>query len=125
MTGVKDWYVEGDRVLVKPDMMGEMSEGKFGARLWVPEPVREDRRNMGNTGELIALGPAAALCRYLPNGEKVEITNDMLPMRVVHAQYGGVMVETEHPEKKDRHGNPEKVKYRIMRDDDIAMFTDE
>ena len=111
------WAIEGDRVIVKPDMMEE----RMGS-IYIPETAREDRRNMGNTGTLMAIGPAASLCRIV-DGKAVEITNDMLPMRCVHARYGGMMFDG--PEYEDDRGIKRSEKFRIMRDDDIAMFIDE
>jgi len=111
----------GDRVIVKPDVIKEETQGK----IYIPEDVREKHAMAQTIGTFIAAGPDAWLHRVettYTHGDLVEVKEIGYSQafaepgdRVAFAKYGGLEVKGADGEK-----------YRILNDEDItAIVTSE
>lgn len=100
---------EGDKVLVRPDGLGE----RIGS-IFVPRVADTNQKVNGHTGTIVDIGPTAEICIYDRDGNVATLTRDMLPVRAIYAKYGGFAVQ----EQPDALGSP--VDLRLMFDSDIA-----
>lgn len=112
-------FPSGNRIVVKPDDVEEVTEGG----IVIPSKVKEDHQHAQSTGILVAVGPDAfchttATTERLIDGnwkvvERVR-TGYSEPFaevgdRVAFAKYGGLIVEGEDGES-----------YRILNDEDLT-----
>lgn len=100
---------KGSNVVVKPDVLGETTEGG----LIIPDVARDNERMVCTTGDLVAMGPATDLSFYR-NGEITQVKQDMLPCRVLFVRYGGTSLTVG--------GRRNGTNYRVMTEDDIIAF---
>ena len=106
----------GDRVLVKPEKIDEITEGG----IVIPDQVRTQHALAQSIGYVVALGPDCWIDHvdFGSDGAKKGYTGFTKPQarvgdRVVYAKYAGVMV----PGK-------DSPDYRIIRDKDVAALVD-
>ncbi|MHC4413063.1 MAG: co-chaperone GroES [Planctomycetota bacterium] len=94
---------EGFKVIVKPEILEEKTEGG----LYIPETVRETHERAGIRGEIVALGPKADINFSVSEDEaRPAKVGD----KVMFAKYGGFYIEYAMQE------------YRILNDEDIVAL---
>jgi co-chaperonin GroES (HSP10) len=100
---------EGSNVLVEIEELKEQTEGG----IWIPEIASDNYRQLCTTGNLIALGPATSLA-YMRGGDRVEVTPEMLPLKVSFARYGGTPMHIG-PRRGGRQ-------FRLLTERDVTAF---
>ena len=100
---------EGSNVLVEVDAIEDVTPGG----IVVPDIAKENNRQLCTTGTLVGMGPATTLA-FHRGGENVEVTREMLPLRVLYSRYGGTPVRT---------GNRQETQnFRLLTEQDITAF---
>ena len=98
------------KVYVRTEELGDVTEGG----IVIPNEAKVNQKYNAAVGWLEKLGPAAELAVYI-KGEKIFLTPEMLPLKVIHAKYGGVGVD----ERPVVGGDEINKSGRVMLDDDI------
>ena len=91
---------EGTKVVIKPDTVEQMTEG----RIYIPEMVREKEQVAVTKGEIVAIGPLADI----EFGDGTAEVGD----RVIYARYGGAMIKWDN------------IEYRVLHDKDVICRID-
>ena len=103
-------YPEGNKVLLKPDTVANMSDGG----LHIPDSVQDTRQVAATRGEIVALGPLADV-HFSDDLDGIEKHNAKTGDRVMFSKYGGSSI---------RFG-ADRQEYRILLDQDIICFIDD
>ena len=109
-------YPEGGKVLIQKDTLEEQTE----SGIIIPNVAKENVEVAGTTGWLLRLGAGASQAIMLQNGERIEIEQKHLPIRVAYARYGGAEVVEDI--KADTGLTISKTTYRIMLEGDIIAY---
>lgn len=109
-------YPLGDRVVVRPQTVKEISEGG----IHVPDTVQNQQQIAATTGTLVAIGPSAKIHRgKVADGiEKVELK---VGDKVMFSKWAGAT----YREDEVVDGQTDRVEYRLLRDEDVAGYMDD
>lgn len=106
-------FPEGNKVIVRPDTVEEITAGG----IVIPDSVQDSRQTAATRGEIVALGPEADVS-FSEDMDGITKRNAKPGDRCVFAKYGGSSIKFKGPGGKWQE-------HRVLIDENIICFIDD